>query len=104
MSDTPINPIDAIYDENNNDAIILMNDHGEEIPFEQIALIPIFEKHYVILKPMVKLDGIGEDEGLVFSIEVNDEGLEYLSLVVDEGIIDQIFDIYFKLLEDEEEE
>ena len=26
-----INPIDALYDENNNDAIILFNENGEEI-------------------------------------------------------------------------
>ena len=104
MSDTPINPIDALYDENNTDAIILMNEKGEEIPFEQIALIPIDGNTYAILKPMVHLEGLGENEGLVFSIETNDEGMEYLALVVDEDIIDQVFDIYDELVEDEADE
>ena len=35
------NPIDALFDEENNDAIILFNEKGEEIAFEQIALIPL---------------------------------------------------------------
>ena len=101
MSDTPINPIDALYDEDNNDPIILMNEKGEEIPFEQIALIPIAEKTYAILKPMIHLDGLGENEGLVFSIEINGEGMEYLALVVDEEIIDRVFDIYDELVEED---
>ena len=104
MSDTPINPIDALYDEDNNDAIVLMNEKGEEIAFEQIALIPMPEKVYVILKPIMPLEGVGEDEGLVFSIETNAEGMEYLALTVDEDIIDQVFAIYDELVEEEKNE
>lgn len=103
MSDVSKNPIDALYDEDNNDAIILMNEKGEEIPFEQIALIPQDDKTYAILKPMIQFDGLGENEGLVFSIETNAEGMEYLALTVDEDIIDRVFDVYFELIEEEEE-
>lgn len=104
MSDTPINPIDALYDENNNDAIILFNEKGEEIAFEQIALIPIAEKVYAILKPIQPMDGVGEDEGLVFSIEQNDAGEEYLMLTVDEEIIDAVFTVYEALVAEEYDE
>lgn len=99
-----INPIDALYDENNNDAIILFNEKGEEIAFEQIAIIPISEKVYAILKPIQPMDGVGEDEGLVFSIEQNDEGEEYLALTVDEDIIDAVFTVYDALVAAEYEE
>ena len=99
-----INPIDALYDENNNDAIILFNENGEEIAFEQVAIIPISEKVYAILKPIQPMDGVGEDEGLVFSIEQNDEGEEYLALTVDEDIIDAVFTVYDALVAAEYEE
>ena len=102
--ENPINPIDALYDENNNDAIILFNEKGEEIAFEQIAIIPISEKVYAILKPIQPMDGVGEDEGLVFSIEQNDEGEEYLALTVDEDIIDAVFTVYDALVAAEYEE
>lgn len=96
------NPIDALFDEENNDAIILFNEKGEEIAFEQIALIPL-EKTYAILKPIKPMEGLGEDEGLVFSIEVNEEtNEEYLALVVDEAIIDKVFDVYDELVADSE--
>ena len=105
MSDTtPINPIDALFDENNNDAIILFNENGEEIAFEQVAIIPISEKVYAILKPIQPMDGVGEDEGLVFSIEQNDEGEEYLELTVDADIIDAVFTVYDALVAAEYEE
>ena len=104
MSDTPINPIDALYDENNNDAIILFNEKGEEIAFEQIAIIPIAEKVYAILKPIIPMEGVGEDEGLVFSIEQNDAGEEYLALTVDEEIIDAVFTVYEALVAEEYDE
>ena len=88
-----INPIDAIFDENNNDAIILFNENGEEMAFEQIAVIPLSEKVYVILRPIKPMEGLGEDEGLVFSIEQNENNEDYLMLAVDEDIIDAVFTV-----------
>ena len=104
MSDTPINPIDALFDENNNDAIILMNEKGEEIAFEQIAIIPISDKVYALLKPIEPMEGVGEDEGLVFSVEQNEEGLDYLALVIEEDIIDAVFTVYEALVAEEFDE
>ena len=91
--------IDKLYDEENQDLIYLFNEKGEQIAFEQIALIPILKNTYAILKPVVPLPGLGEDEGLVFEIKTN-ENEEYLALVIDEDIIDDVFDIYFKLVEE----
>ena len=77
------NPIDALFDPENDELIILFNEKGEEIPFEQIALIPLENQVYAILKPARAIPGVGEDEGLVFSIEKNERGEEYLSLVTE---------------------
>lgn len=99
MSNEPINPIDALYDEDNYDDIILLNERGEEVVFEQIALIPKKEATYVILKPRNPIEGLGEDEGLVFTVETNpDTDLEYLALVTDEKIIDEVFEVYDELV------
>lgn len=105
MSENVMSTIDCLYDEDNNDIIFLLNEKGEQIGFEQIALIPLKEKTYVILKPVEKMEGVGEDEGLMFSIEDSkDDGQEYLVLVADEKIIDDVFDIYEDLIKDEVEE
>ena len=99
-----INPIDALYDEDNNDLIILYSEKGEEIAFEQIALIPILEKIYAILKPIQPIEGMGEDEGLVFSIEKNDNDEEFLTITTDEDVIDAVFNVYNALVAEEYDE
>ncbi len=98
-------PIECLFDENDNSPISLFNEKGEEVKFEQIALIPIEEQIYAILKPMEQMEGIGEDEALVFEIveaEAENEG-DFLNLVSDIDVIDKVFEIYNKLMDEEEE-
>ena len=99
-----INPIDALFDENNTDPITLFDEEGNGIAFEQVAIIPISENIYAILKPIQHIDGVGEDEGLVFSIERNDDGEEYLTLIVDANIIDAVFTVYEMLTAEQDGE
>ena len=91
--------IDKIFDENNNDNIVLYNDKGEPTEFEQAALVPIDGKPYVLLSLANPTDEIASDEGFVFAIEIDDEGTESLRLVTDESIIDAVFEVYEGLLE-----
>ena len=103
MSNQYANPIDALFDEDNHDLIVLYNEYGEEVLFEQVALIPQ-EKTYVILKPVQPLPGMNEDEALVFAVEIHPETQEEdLVLVTDDAIIDRVFDEYDALVEEYEE-
>ena len=47
------------------------------------------------------MEGVGEDEGLVFEI---DEAEESLNLVVEEDVIDAVFAVYEQLCDEEAEE
>ena len=47
------------------------------------------------------MEGVGEDEGLVFEL-VEKKGQDQLDLITDFELIDAIFDIYFKLLEEQD--
>lgn len=98
------NPIDCLFDEDNNDPIVLFNEKGEKVEFEQIAIIPVEERIFAILKPTDKMEGIGEDEALVFEVvePENEDEEEYLNLVSDIEIIDKVFDVYNKLMDEEE--
>lgn len=98
------NPIDMLFDEENSDPIYLYSEKGELIGFEQIALIPQKASTYAILKPIKPMEGLGEDEGLVFEIKEDKNGKEYLVLVVDEKVIDDVFEVYDNLCDAEETE
>ena len=94
--------IDQIFDPDNCDPIVIYNENNEEVAFEQIAVVPIEGDAYVILKPVNPMEGVGEDEALVFAIMMEaDEPI----LVVEERdeIIDAVFDQYYKLLEEDDQ-
>lgn len=95
--------IEKLFDENNNDNIILYNEKGEPTEFEQAALIPYNQTVYAILSLAKPDENIAEDEGLVFAIEADENEKYSLVLVTDEDIINAVFDIYEKLLDEYEE-
>ena len=92
--------LDRICSPDDEEAIVLMGEGGEEFAFEKIAVVPQDDGLYIIMKPVQPMDGVGEDEGLVFLVN---EGMRRFELVVDEGIIDRIFQIYDDLVDQEEE-
>ena len=65
MENKNISPIDMLFDEKNTDNIVLYDEKGVEVEFEQIALIPLEEKIYAILRPLDSDAPIAEDEALI---------------------------------------
>lgn len=99
MSDNKT-PLEMILDEDCDENIVLFDEDGESTEFEQIAVIPMNEKVYCILRP-VDMPDLDEDEAFVFAI-VEDDEEGSLDLVEDEDIIDEVFELYYSLLDDEE--
>ena len=95
--------IDKLFDENNNDNIVLYNEKGDATEFEQVAIIPHGGKIYALLSLATPTDEIGEDEGFVFSIETAEDGKKTLALVTDDAVIDAVFGVYEDLLDELEE-
>lgn len=100
MAEKEKSPIEILLDQENNENIKLYDEKNNCVEFEQVAIIPIDEKIYAILRPVAGLDGVGEDEALVFSIEEVDEE-DCLVVVDDDAVVDAVFEQYYKLLKDE---
>lgn len=90
---------DALLDETNVENLKLYNEEGKVIEFVQIATVPMRGALYVILKPVEPLEGMSEDEALVFSVE-GDDGEEHLEVVFDQTVIDEVFAIYDALFDE----
>ncbi len=104
MAEEFLSPIDMLLDENNTDNIKLFNEENQEVEFEQIALVPLGEKNeekiYAILKPAQAMEGIADDEALVFVIEeIDDE--DCLVIVEDDAVVDKVFKEYYEMLKKE---
>lgn len=95
------NILDILLDEDNEDPITLYDKDDNAVKFDQVAIIPIEEKLYAILKPIDKLEGVADDEAIVFYIDETNE--DDVSLVVEENedIAVKVFDEYYKLLDEQ---
>lgn len=97
-----LNILDILFDEENDSPITLYNEEDKAIQFEQIAIIPLDEKIYAILKPVEQMDGVADDEALVFLINENEEnGDAELIIEIDEPTLVKVFDEYYRMLESE---
>lgn len=82
--------------EEDDDIVTLTSATGEEIDFVEIAGIAYKGHFYVILQPVELLDGMDEDEALVFEITRTDDN-DRFEIVLDDEIIEAVFTEYNKL-------
>ncbi len=95
------NAIERLLDENDLGTIVLFDENDKEVEFEQIAIIPYEDEVYAILKPVKEMEGVAEDEAIVFLLDADEESDDVLSVVEDDAIIDAVFDAYYKLLDED---
>lgn len=92
----PDSIVSILLDENNEEPIELTSDTGRTIKYDQIAVIPLEGKLYAILKPLDKIKGISDDQAILFY--VNEEN-DSLVVVQDNEILEKVYQIYLKMLE-----
>src|SRR5690554_1284015 len=100
------NQFDEEIQEYLDENIILYNDEDEAFEFEKVAIISLDEDHnlFHILKPIIPMDGVGEDEVIVFGYEDSDDGEEGNYYVVeDEEISAQVMETFYQLVEESDE-
>ena len=94
--------LDVLLDPENEEPVTLFNEDGEEVIFEQEAVIPYKENLYCILVPQDPAAvGVGENEGMVFLV-VADAEEPYVEIETDDAVIDGVFALYEQLLDEEE--
>ncbi len=85
-----------------DDIITLMTADGEEVDFVEVAGIAYRGNFYAILQPVELLDGMEEDEALVFKVSRGQDGQDKFEIELDDTIIDAVFEEYNKLLDEAE--
>lgn len=85
--------------EEGDDIVTLLSANGEEIDFVEIAGIAHEGKFYAILQPVELLEDMADDEALVFEVGTKEDGSSVFEIVLDEEIIDIVFEKYNELLD-----
>ena len=94
--------LDFLLDENNKEPIVLMDDKGKKLSFEQIAVIPYNNKIYCVLKPIDKIENVQDDEAIVFYVDEKEGREPVLMVETDEKTAINVFDEYYNLLDQAE--
>jgi len=93
----------AKQDKNNveiytEDSIVtLYDDKDKPIDFYEIASVEYNEKFYSILQPVELIDGLEDDEAVIFEYDTDTDNDEKLfKPVFDEKLLDNIFSLYLQ--------
>lgn len=92
------NDMDYNYDED-DDIITLTAANGEQIDFVEIAGIKYKNAFYAIMQPVELLDGMDDDEALVFKV-TKENGEDKFEIELDDKIIDGVFAEYDRILDE----
>ena len=89
--------------ENRDDIVTLHSVNGEDIEFLEIAGIVYKGRFYAILQPVVLLEGMNDDEALVFKVSRGENGEQKYEIELDDGVINGVFAEYNRLLKETED-
>lgn len=82
----------------NEDGIItLQSANGEFIDFTAIAVIIYKGRQYAIMQPTELIEGMDDDEALVFKVTVGQDGASSFEIELNDQVIDAVFDEYNRL-------
>lgn len=90
--------------ENHNDnvelidgeVITLNDDKGNPVDFNEVAVVEYEGELYALLQPVEPLEGLGEDEAIIFKVVQKDEETDEFEPVLDENVLDAVFNEYLK--------
>ena len=91
-------------EEEDGDVVELESEDGETIPFRHVATIDYENGWYVLFSPMQEMEGVGEDEVVIFRLDTDEKGGDIFVPVEDEAILDAVYDEYVRIMEDENSE
>jgi len=86
--------------EDEDDIVTLVASNGQELDFVEIAGILYRNNFYAILQPVKLLEGMGDNEAIVFRVTPNKDGTDNFDIELDETIIKAVYKEYEKLYDD----
>ena len=95
--------LDILLDGDNRDPIVLTDGKGTTLTFRQIAVVPLdLEDNgdivfYAFLRPEEEVEGIADDEAVMFRVGADTDGEMVLNVETDRRTAYAAYDEYLKL-------
>ena len=85
-----------------DDIVELTTEDGKKLKFYFVGTIEYKGKNYSAFEPAEQIDGIEEDDLIIFELSGDDEETADLLPVEDEKLLDEVFEEFCRVLEEEE--
>lgn len=85
-----------------DDPVELISEDGKKMKFYFVGTIEYKGKMYSAFEPAEEIEGIEEDDLLIFELSGDDEETAELLPVEDEGLLDEVFEEFCRVLEEDE--
>ena len=80
----------------------LTTDDGKKLKFYFVGTIEYKGKNYSAFEPAEQIDGIEDDDLIIFELSGDDEETADLLPVEDEQLLDEVFEEFCRILDEEE--
>ena len=84
------------------DIVELTTEDGKKLKFYFVGTIEYKGKNYSAFEPAEQIDGIEDDDLIIFELAGDDEKTADLLPVEDEKLLDEVFEEFCRVLEEEE--
>ncbi len=85
-----------------DDIVELTTDDGKKLKFYFVGTIEYKGKNYSAFEPAEVIDGIEEDDLVIFELAGDDEETADLLPIEDEALLDEVFEEFCRVLEEDE--
>jgi hypothetical protein len=84
------------------DIVELTTDDGKKLKFFFVGTIEYKGKNYSAFEPAEEIDGLSEDDLVIFEVSGDDGETADLLPVEDEALLDEVFEEFCRVLDEEE--
>ena len=84
------------------DIVELTTDDGKKLKFFFVGTIEYKGKAYSAFEPAEEIDGLSEDDLVIFELSGDDEETAELIPIEDEALLDEVFEEFCRVLEEDE--
>ena len=86
------------------DIVTLTTDDGKKLKFFFVGTIEYKGKNYSAFEPAEEIEGLSEDDLVIFELSGDDEETADLLPIEDEKLLDEVFEEFCKVLDEDEED
>ncbi|MDR0426620.1 MAG: DUF1292 domain-containing protein [Clostridiales bacterium] len=84
-----------------DEVVTLYDDDNNPVDFYEVAVVEYEEEFYALLEPVNPMEGIDEDEVIIFKLIEQEDGTDLFQPVESEEVLNAVFDEYLRTAADE---